>query len=62
VDEIIRGWRKLHNEELHSLYYLPNTIRIIKSKKIRWKGHVAHMGEKRYAYWILVGNPEGLNH
>jgi hypothetical protein len=41
---------------------LPNTIRIIKSRKMRWKGHVAHMGEKRYAYRVLVGKPEGKNH
>jgi hypothetical protein len=44
-DEIIEGWRKLHNEELHNLYSSPN-IRMIKSRMIRWAGHAAHMGEK----------------
>jgi hypothetical protein len=52
------GWRKLHNEELHSLYPSPNIIRI-KSKGMRWLVHVAHMGEMRNAYKILVGNPKG---
>jgi hypothetical protein len=52
-------WRKLHNEELHNLYFSPNTIRVIKSMKVRWAGHVAQMGEKRNAYRILVGKPEG---
>jgi hypothetical protein len=51
------GWRKLHNEELHNLYSSP--IRMIKLRKMRWAGHVARMGEKRNAYRILVGNPEG---
>jgi hypothetical protein len=53
------GWRKLHNEELHSLYSSPSIIRMIKSRKMRWAGHVARMGEKRNAYRILVGKPEG---
>jgi hypothetical protein len=44
------GWRKLHNEELHNLYSSPSIIRIIKSRKIRWAGHVARMGEKRNVY------------
>jgi hypothetical protein len=52
------GWRKLHNEELHNLYSSPSTIRMIKSRRVRWAGHVARMGEKRNAYRIL-GNPEG---
>jgi hypothetical protein len=52
-------WRKLHNEELHNLYYSPNIIRMIKSRRLRWAGHVARMGEKRNAYRILVGKPEG---
>jgi hypothetical protein len=43
-DEIIGGWRKLHNEELHNLYSLPNIIRLRKSTRMRWAGHVAHMG------------------
>jgi hypothetical protein len=58
-DEVIGGWRKLHNEELHNLYCSPSIIRIFKSRKMRWTGHVAGMGEKRNAYRILVGKPEG---
>jgi hypothetical protein len=58
-DEVIGGWRKLHNEELHNLYCSPSIIRIIKSRRIRWAGHVARMGAKRNAYRILVGKPEG---
>jgi hypothetical protein len=52
-------WRKLHNEELHNLYSSPSIIRIIKSRKMRWAGHVARMGEKRNVYRLLVGKPEG---
>jgi hypothetical protein len=52
-------WRKLHNEELHNLYSSPNIIRMIKSKRMRWVGHVARMRETRNAYRILVGKPEG---
>jgi hypothetical protein len=51
-------WRKLHNEELHNLYSSPNIIRMIKSRRMRWAGHVARMGEKRNAYGVLVGKPE----
>jgi hypothetical protein len=58
-DEITGGWRKLHNEELHNLYISPSIIRIIKSRRMRWTGHVARMGKQRYAYRLLVGNPEG---
>jgi hypothetical protein len=60
-EEVVGGWIKLHNEELHSLYCSPSIItrRIIKSRKMRWAGHVARMGEKRNAYRILVGKPEG---
>jgi hypothetical protein len=50
-DEVTREWRKLHNEELHNLYSSPNIIRMIKSRKMKWAGHVARMGEKRNAYW-----------
>jgi hypothetical protein len=57
--EVIGGWRKLHNEEFHNLYCLPSIIRIINSRRMRWVGHVARMGEKRYAIRILVGKPEG---
>jgi hypothetical protein len=52
-------WRRLHNEELSDLYSSPNIIRVIKSRRMRWAGHVAREGEKRGAYRILVGRPEG---
>jgi hypothetical protein len=58
-DEETGGWRKLHNEELHKVYSSPSIIRIIKSRRMRWPGHVARMGENRNAYRILVGMPEG---
>jgi hypothetical protein len=58
-DVVMGGWRKLHNEELHSLYFSPSIIRIIKSRKMKWAGHVARMGEKRKMYKLLVGKPEG---
>jgi hypothetical protein len=58
-DEVTGEWRKLHNEELHDLYSSPSIIRIIKSRRIRWEGHVARMGEKRNAFRLLVGKPEG---
>jgi hypothetical protein len=48
----------LHNDELHSLYSSPNIVRVIKSRKMRWAGHVAYMGEVRGAYRVLVGRPE----
>jgi hypothetical protein len=51
--------RKLHNKELHNLYSSPNIVRMIKSRRMGWAGHVAQMGEKRNAYRILVGKPEG---
>jgi hypothetical protein len=57
-DEVTGEWRKLHNEELHNLYSSPGIIRTIKSRRMRWAGHVARMGEKRNAYRILVGKPE----
>jgi hypothetical protein len=52
-------WRRLHKEELNDLYSSPNIIRVIKSRRLRWAGHVARMGEKRGAYRIFVGRPEG---
>jgi hypothetical protein len=52
-------WRKLHNEELRDLYSSPSIIRIIKSRRMRWVGHVARIGEKRNAYRLLIGKPEG---
>jgi hypothetical protein len=58
-DEETGGWRKLHNEELHNSYSSPSIIKIIKSRRMRWSGHVARMGEKRNAYRILVGKREG---
>jgi hypothetical protein len=58
-DEVIGGWRKLHNEELHGLYSSPSIIMAIKTRRMRWAGHVACMGEVRGAYIILVGRPEG---
>jgi hypothetical protein len=53
------SWRKLRNDELHSLYSSPNIIRVIKSRRMRWAGHVAHTREGRGAYRVLVGRPEG---
>jgi hypothetical protein len=53
------SWRKLHNDELHSLYSSPRIVRVIKSRRMRWVGHVARMGEGRGIYRILVGRPEG---
>jgi hypothetical protein len=58
-DEVTGEWRKLHNEELRDLYSSPSIIRIIKSRRMRWVGHMARMGEKRNAYRLVVGNPEG---
>jgi hypothetical protein len=61
-DEATGEWRRLHNEELNDLYLSPNIIRIIKSRRMRWAGHVARMGEKRGAYRILVGDPREGHH
>jgi hypothetical protein len=58
-DEVIGGWRKLHNVELHSLYSSPGIVRVIKARMMRWAGHVARMGKVRGAYNILVGRLEG---
>jgi hypothetical protein len=58
-DEVRGGWRKLHNGEFHNLYSSPSIIRMIKSRRMRWAGHVARMGAKKSAYRILVGKPEG---
>jgi hypothetical protein len=52
-------WRKVHNAEFNDLYYSPNIIRVIKSKKMRWVGHVAALRERRGVYRVLVVNPEG---
>jgi hypothetical protein len=53
------SWRKLHNDEFHSLYSSPNIVRVIKSRRMRWAGHVARMGEGRGVYRVFVGRPEG---
>jgi hypothetical protein len=58
-DKVTGEWRKLRNEELNDLYSLPTIIRVIESRRMRWAGHVARMGEGRGAYRILVGRPEG---
>jgi hypothetical protein len=58
-DEVIGEWRKLHNEELHILFSFPHIIRQIKSRRMRWVGHVAHMGEERKVYKVLVGKAKG---
>jgi hypothetical protein len=58
-DEVIGGWRKLHNEELHNLYSFANTIRMMKPKRMRWTWRLVCMGEKRNAGRVLVGEPEG---
>ncbi|KAJ4425862.1 hypothetical protein ANN_27488 [Periplaneta americana] len=58
-DEVRGEWRKLHNAELHALYSSPDIIRNIKSRRLRWAGHVSRMGESRNAYRMLVGRPEG---
>jgi hypothetical protein len=58
-DEVTKGWRKLHNEELHNLYPSPSIIRMITSRRMRWPGHVTHMEENRNAYTVFVGKSEG---
>ncbi|KAJ4429019.1 hypothetical protein ANN_26015 [Periplaneta americana] len=58
-DEVTGEWKKLHNTELHALYPSPDIIRNIKSRRLRWAGHVARMGKSRNAYRVLVGRPEG---
>jgi hypothetical protein len=58
-DEVTGEWKNLHNEELRDMYSSPCIIRIIKSRRMRWVGHVARMGEQRNAYGLLVETPEG---
>jgi hypothetical protein len=58
-DEVTGDWRKLHTEELNGLYSLPNIVRVVKSRRMRWVGHVARMGEGRAVHRVLVGRPEG---
>jgi len=57
-DEVTGVWRKLHNEELTDRYSSPNIVRFMKSRRERWAGNVARMGEKS-VYWVMVGKPEG---
>jgi hypothetical protein len=58
-DEVTGECKKLHNEELSDLYSLPNIVRVVKSRRMRWAGHAARMGEGRGVYRVLVGKPEG---
>jgi len=58
-NEVTGEWRRLHNEKLNDLYSSPNIVRVIKSRRMRWAGYVARMGEERGVYMVLVGKPEG---
>jgi hypothetical protein len=58
-EEVAGGWRRLHNEELLNLYTSPNIIRVIRSRRMRWAGHVARTEEMRNLYKVLVRKPEG---
>jgi hypothetical protein len=58
-DKVAGDWRKLYNEELNDLYSSPTIVWVIKSRRVRWMGHVAHMGEGRGMYRVLAGKPEG---
>ena len=58
-DEVTGEWRRLHNEELNGLYSSPNIVRVIQSRRMRWAGHVARMGEERRVHRVLVAKPEG---
>jgi hypothetical protein len=58
-EEVMGEWRELYTEALHDLYSSPSIIRIIKSRRMRWAGHVARMGEERTVYRLLLGEPEG---
>jgi hypothetical protein len=58
-DEVTEEWRKLHYEELNDLYCSPNIFRVMKSRGMRWAGHVARMGERRGVYRVLLRKPEG---
>jgi len=58
-DEVMEEWRRLHNKELNDLYSSPNIVRVIKSRRMRWAGHVAHMVQERGMYGVLVGKLEG---
>ena len=58
-DEVTVEWTELHNEELSDLCFLPNIVRVVKSRRMRWAGHVVRMGQGRGVYRVLVGKPEG---
>jgi hypothetical protein len=58
TEEVAGDWRRLNNEGLHNMYALPNSIRMIKSRRLRWAGHIGYVGEMRNAY-ILIGKSEG---
>jgi hypothetical protein len=58
-DEVMGQWRKLHSGEFHNLYSSPDIIKKINSRRMRWMGHMAHMGEERYMYRVLMGKPVG---
>ena len=58
-DEVTGEWRKLHNEELRDLYSLPSIVQVVKSRRMRWAGHVARMGEGRGVHRVLGGKPKG---
>ena len=59
MGDVTGEWRKLHTEELNDLYFSPKIVRMIKSRRMRWTGHVARMRERRGVYGVLVGKPEG---
>jgi hypothetical protein len=61
-DAVTGEWRKLHNQELRNLHSSPSIIRIIKSRRMRWAGHVAQMAEKRNAYRLLVKSQRERDH
>jgi hypothetical protein len=58
-DEVTREWRKLHNEELNDLFSSPTIVQVLESRRMRWVGHVARVGERRGVYRVLVGKREG---
>jgi hypothetical protein len=58
-DEVTGEWRKLHNDRMNDLYALPSSVRVVKSRRMRWAGHMTHMGEERGVHRVLVGKPEG---